>query len=236
MALAIDATSSGVNITNQTAGGTTTVSHTCTGSNRVLIVSISTWNNGGTGTGCSGVTYNGVAMTAIGNSTGSTGTTTGQFYTEQWRLVAPATGTNNIVATVAGKTDKLGVAAISFTGADQTTGIDVSGKTFGTSGTVTQSVTTTAASEYLVDAVCHLSANNPTSSTGTQILSSATAGTSTAAQYGTAISAGSNALSWTYPDPGDEWAYSVLAVKPDAGTPAVATPTTVVAYQPSFLS
>lgn len=235
MALAVDATSSGVNITNQTAGGTTTVSHTCTGSNGILIVSISAWNNGGTGTGCSSVTYNGVSMTAVGNSTGSTGTTTGQFYTEQWRLVAPSTGTNNIVATVAGKTDKLGVAAISFTGADQTTGVDVSGRTFGTSGTVTQSVTTTAASEFLIDAVCHLSANNPTSSTGTQILSSATAGTSTAAQYAAAASAGSNSMTWTYPDPGDEWAYSVLAVKATGGGPP---PPTIryITYRPPFLS
>lgn len=221
MALAIDATSSGINTTNQTAGGTTTVSHTCTGSNLVLIVSISTWNNGGTGMGCSGVTYNGTAMTMLGNSAVS-----GQFYTEQWRLVAPSAGTHNIIATVSGKTDKLGLAGISFTGADQTTGVDVSTGTTGTVATVTASLTTTSASEYLVDVVNHLSANTPTSHSGTTIMSDATNGVDTSSQYAAAVSSGTNSMNYVYPDPGDAWAYSVLAVM--AGTTSAASSSTAL--------
>jgi hypothetical protein len=147
-------------------------------------------------------------MTAVGNSASN-----GAFYTEQWYLAAPASGTNNIVVTVSGTTTKLGIAAISFTGVDQTTPIDVSGSTTGTSGTVTKSLTTTNANEYLLDAVTHLSANSPSSETGTVILNDVASGVSTGAQYASAATAGSNSMSWTYPDPGDAWAYSVLAPK-----------------------
>jgi hypothetical protein len=217
MAIAVDATSFTTNVANQTAGGTTTVSHVVgSGSNMLLIVSISTWNNGGTGAGCSSVTYGGTAMTLV-----RAGVANGAFYTEQWALVAPTSGTANIVATVAGKTDKLGMGNVSFSGADQTTGIDVSTNAIGTVGTVTASLTTTAAGEYLVDAASHLSANNPSSHTGTQIYSDAASGTSTVSQYGTATTAGTNSMSWSYPDPGDGWSYSVLAVKPSGGAAPV---------------
>lgn len=207
----LDATSNTTNITNQTAGGTTTISHTCTGTGLCLIVSIMAWNNGGTGTGCSGVTYNGASMSPVGN-----GSTNGAFYTEQWYLYGPSTGANNIVATVAGKTDKLGLTGISFT-AVSSPGTDVNTSATGTGATVTASVTTSNASEYLIDCVAHLSANNPTSGTGTQLLSDSASGVSTASQY-KAVGKGLNGLSWTYPDPGDAWAYSVTAVLGTAPT------------------
>lgn len=219
MALNIDATSHGTNTTHQSLGGTTTVSHTCTGSNLALIVSIAMWNNGGTAAGCSGVTYNGTAMTKVtGSGQNSSG---GKFYTEQWYLIAPSTGANNIVATVGGACDKLGVAGVSFTGADQTNPIDVNTTASGTGSSVTASLTTTAASEYLVDAACRLSANTATSNSGTSVLNDGAVGAAMAVQYASAASSGSNSMSWTYPAGADEWAYSVLAVKAAAaGTTA----------------
>jgi hypothetical protein len=217
MAVTLDATSSVASVVNQSAGGTTSLAHTVGSGATVLIVSLQIWNNGSTAAGASGVTYNGVSMTKATNQTGSTGTATGFFYVEQWYLASPATGTNNIIVTVGTKTDKLGIAGVSFTGSDTTTPIDVSSKTFGTTGTYTQSLTTTAAGEYLVDSMCHLSANNPTSNTGTLILNSATSGTSTASQYKIASSAGSNSTQYIYPDIGDEGAYCILAVKAAGG-------------------
>lgn len=225
MALAVDNTGSAVSIVNQIIGGTTTVSFTTgSGSNRLLIASISTWNNGGTGTGCSAVVYGLQSMTLVSAS----GASNGAVYTEQWSLVAPTTGAANLVATVLGKTDKIGIGIISFTGADQTTGLDVNNKATGTTGSVTASVTTTAASEYMVDCVCHLSANNPSTHSDTQIYSDATSGISTVSQYGAATSSGSNSMSWTYPDPGDAWAYSVLAVKSAGGAGPVVTNSTLM--------
>lgn len=217
MAIAVDATANGVNIINQIVGGTTTVSFTTgSGSNRALIASISTWNNGGTGTGCSAVLYGLQSMTLV---TGS-GISNGAFYTEQWQLVAPGTGTANIVATVVGKTDKLGLGAISFTGVDQTNPIDTNNAFSGTSGTVTGSLTLSDVNEYMVDAMSHLSANTSSSHTDTLIYENATAGTDTASQYGVKSSSGSQSMSWTMPDPGDTWAYSVLALKAAASAPA----------------
>lgn len=223
MALGVDNTGSATNVTAQIINGTTTLSFAAS-SATCLIVGISTWNNGGTGTGCLTVLYGLQAMTL---ESGSPASNT-DFYTEVWSLLAPTTGTANIVATVAGKTDKLGLAAISFTGGNTTTAVDVAGNATGTSGTVTQSVTTTANSEYLVDCVSHLSANNPTANSGTQIYSSATNGVSTTSQYKTAPTSGSNSMTWTYPDPGDKWAYSVVAVKAAGGGGATPTSSTLL--------
>lgn len=152
-------------------------------------------------------------MSLVSGSTSSNA----DFYTEIWSLLAPTSGTANIVATVLGKTDKLGLTAISFTGGNTSTVIDVSGAATGTSGTVTASLTTTLNSEYLFDAVSHLSANTASSSTGTQIYNDGAIGAGMASQYKTAPASGSNSMSWTYPDPGDKWAYSVVAIKAAGG-------------------
>lgn len=218
--LVVDNTGDVVSVVNQVSGGTTTVGFTTGGgSNRLLIASISTWNNGGTGTGCSAVAYGLQSMTLV---TGS-GATNGAFYTEQWYLIAPATGTTNLVATVTGKTDKLGAGIISFTGADQITGIDTNSTAIGTSATVTKALTLAAANEYMVDAMSHLSANTSSGHSNTAIYEDATSGTDTAAQYGLVSSSGSNGMSYTMPDPGDTWAYSVLAVKATGGVTPTAS-------------
>lgn len=206
MAISVDATSNTVNVINQTAGGTTTVSHTCT-SATIIVVSISTWNNGGTGTGCSSITWNGSALTLLTNVA-----TSAAFHTEQWYLLSPISATGNIVATVSGKTDKLGLSGISFKQSDTVTGIDITSSLSGTTALVSQSLNTIYPGEYLVDCVSHLSANNPSANSGTQIYSDATSGTSTSSQYISTPSNGANSISWTYPDPGDAWAYSVLAI------------------------
>lgn len=221
MALAIGGTiSSTTNTSNQSTGGTTSTSFPTSGSNRLLIVNVAFWNNGGTAAGCSGITYAGVGMTLVpGSRQNSAGN---KFLTEQWYLIAPATGSNSLVAMVGGQCDKLGLALLSFTDADQTNPIDVNGKTSGTSGTVTQSITTTVAGTIMTDSVSHLSANTASSNTGSLIYNDGAVGMGAASQYASMASAGSNSMSWTYPDPGDEWAYSVLAVRP-AGSPPPAT-------------
>lgn len=223
MALGIDNTGATTNVTAQIVNGTTTLSFAAS-SATCLIVTISTWNNGGTATGCLTVLYGIQSMTLESSSPSSNA----DFYTEIWSLLAPTTGTANIVATVAGKTDKLGLGAVSFTGGNTSTAVDVAGNATGTAAAVTQSVTTTANSEYLVDAASHLSANTASSSTGTQIYNDGAIGAGMATQYGLASTAGSNSLSWTYPDPGDKWAYSVIAVKAASGGGSTSTGSTVM--------
>lgn len=97
------------------ANGDVSFSHSCSGSNRALIVVVFPF---GSGT-INGVTYNSVSMSSVGNFTDPV---TGErifFY----KLSNPASGSNTVVI----DTDKfqgsnLYAAAISFTGAHQTTG------------------------------------------------------------------------------------------------------------------
>lgn len=113
MAIAFDASSS-----VQSGGNSDiTLSHTCTGSDRLLMVGISTEYGGVTP---SGVTYNGVAMTQVGSAV----INTDSFANAQlhvYRLIAPASGANNIVASFSGPPGDRGVVGVSFTGVDQTT-------------------------------------------------------------------------------------------------------------------
>ena len=202
MAIAFDATSTKV------AANDTSWSHTCTGSNLVLFVTISSWKNGGTGAGATTVTYNSVSMTKVANTPASNGA----FYSEIWALVNPTTGANTIATSgIVSTTTK--ASGISFTGADQTTGVDIANSTTGTTGSVTLALTLGATNEYMVDCASHLSANRPSAHSDTIVLNDATSGASGVSQYGSKAGSGSQSMSYTYPDPGDAWAYSVLAVK-----------------------
>ena len=94
-----------------------TFSHTCTGSDRLLLVMASV--NASDATSIAGATYNGVAMTlvtSIDNTDSFANTITYLF-----RLIAPATGANNIVVDVEGAPGNVAVSAASFTGVHQTT-------------------------------------------------------------------------------------------------------------------
>lgn len=82
------------------------------GTNRVLGVCVSTFDQPPTG-----VTYNSVAMTLISHSV-DPGASVGRA--SLYRLVAPATGSNNVVITTAAS-EEITAAAINLTGVDQTT-------------------------------------------------------------------------------------------------------------------
>ncbi len=89
MAIAFDSTTTPAARVN--AGTTMTQSHTCSGANRFLTVNV------GHSTTISSVTYGGVAMTQIGTtSTDGVWNSTSTFW-----LIAPLTGANNVVITVA---------------------------------------------------------------------------------------------------------------------------------------
>lgn len=128
MAIAFDATDPG----SQGAGSTThSWSHTCTGSNLMLIVSAISDNNVDSITG---VTYNSVALTKLASAQIS-----GARYVYLWYLIAPATGANTVVVTSSG-TEYSGGRSISYTGVKQTgfpdsqstatsTGVNITGTT-----------------------------------------------------------------------------------------------------------
>lgn len=144
MAIAFDASSDSGHV----AASSITLAHTCSGSDRVLIVhtAIADTENVITVTG---VTYGGVAMTKIGSD--AVGTTNARR-TNMWILIAPATGANNIVATFSGTPSAWGdVVGVSYTGASQSSQPDATAQQVTAQTTsVSQAVTTIADNCILV--------------------------------------------------------------------------------------
>jgi hypothetical protein len=108
MAIAIDASPAGL---YQATGTTNTVSVTVSGSDRILVVFCVAG-----GRDISGVTYNGVALTELldYDNEGS------YYYTSLYYLVAPDTGTHNLVMTIASSGLSV-LVGLSCTGVDQAT-------------------------------------------------------------------------------------------------------------------
>lgn len=127
---------------------TLTFSHTCTGSNRGLIVNVSSAG----GVAVSSVTYNGVGLTFIQAQNDGGGPNS---RAEQWKLSNPASGANNVVVTMASDA-LIAVGAISFTGAHQTTAslTGTPAKTSTASSTTISVNVTSATNEVVTDIAC----------------------------------------------------------------------------------
>lgn len=184
MAVAFDAQSSG----SVNPATTLTVAHTCTGSNRVLLVGLSTNNTTDIVTG---VTYAGVSMTKL-----KTQVVQGLYYSYLFYLQNPSSGTNNIVAT-ASSSSLMGAISASFTGADQVSTPDssASGTTTG-AGTTVSATTTVVAANSMLFGHCRasngLGADTGTTSNGTLFTSAFISGYSN-----TLRGAGSQTLGFT---------------------------------------
>jgi hypothetical protein len=135
-AIAFDASSGAAN----TGSTSTTWSHTCTGTNLVLLVSV--WGQGPSLSET--VTYNGVSVPLLGVKQGVAG---GDMATALYMLLAPATGAHNVVVTggfAAG-------AAVSYTGV--VSGLfSTSALLVGTNTSPSVSVTTTTDGSQIVAA------------------------------------------------------------------------------------
>src|SRR3989441_1009347 len=111
-----------------------------TGSNRTLIVVVEANNNG-----ASAITYNGGPMTkAISTFTGNDA--------EFWYQTNPASGSHNIVVTMAGSTSVV-VGAYSLFGVDQTNPIPTTAGTSGTSNSPSLSLTTKNGNSWAIDSL-----------------------------------------------------------------------------------
>ncbi len=142
MAIAFD-TSSKKTVT--TTGTSITWSHTCTGSNLILIASVM-WRANAAET-LTGITYNGVAMTSISDVSGGTSSHVSTYY-----LINPTTGANNIVATWSAAPYNMTGIGASYTGAKQTGQPDSSNTGTGTGTTLTIATTVVASNCWTVGA------------------------------------------------------------------------------------
>lgn len=127
-----------------TPATSTTFAHNCgTGSNRLLVVSVGIPNSDRTIT----ATYNGTSMTACGK----VNTFTRRVY--MFYLIAPSTGSNNVVVTADSECDFLGVEASTYTGCKQSAQPD--SQTLATSSaTKSRTVTVTTNADNCWSVIC----------------------------------------------------------------------------------
>ena len=185
MAIAVDATSSG-EITSPAT--TTTVAHTCSGSDLVLVVATAYVDP----SIVSGVTYNGSAMTkSIERNDGD------YLNCQLWYIIDPSTGANNIVATHT-NTGTMKVFGVSLTGAKTSDPIDVTGSETNGAGTdPSLAVTTNNANSILVDVVTSPGAVYTVGASQTEIDNVLSNSHTGAASYESGGAAGSYTMSWS---------------------------------------
>lgn len=136
MAIAFDAATDGGKVN---PGTSLTFSHTCTGSNGLLVVGFAGDNFGGADD-VSSVTYNSVALTLAKKITSATG---GDRISYIYYLLGPATGAHNVVITCS-SSHLIQGGAVSYTGVKQSAQPDASTTNFSSTSatTLTTSLTT----------------------------------------------------------------------------------------------
>jgi VCBS repeat-containing protein len=206
--IAEDAVSTG---TANTGASSKTVSHTTSsGSDRLMLVGISFGKDNGDSV--ASVTYNGVALTKVDAQDG------GEGRVEIWRLVAPATGTANLVVNFSGTSHEgAAIGVMTFTGVDQSTPLGAFAGAQADAGN--PSVTVTSAANELVFGVAAVSDSNDqgfTPGTGQTEKWDLFGGSSANGAGTTEAGAASVETSWT--DPGGlKWAAAGVSIKPATG-------------------
>jgi len=190
-----------------------TVSHPTAGSNRLMLVGISI--NNFAGETVSSVTYNGVALTQVGSRANAT-----DARVEIWRLIAPPTGTHDVVITFSSELSSASRAGVmTFTGVNQTTPLGTFASAIGSASPATVNVTS-AANELVFDTVGTESQSSPFSLTvgagQTQRWSSVSMGYDRFLAGGsTEPGAASVTMSWAIvPTTSIPWAIAAVPIKP----------------------
>ena len=210
MALAVDAIS---NSGAKSSADPWTWSHTCSGSNRVLVVAVSSDNDFP-----SSVTYNGVALTQVAGASIQHATNTAKKVS-LWYLIAPATGSNTV--SVDFPDGNYGAAgAISFTGADQTTQPDIESEEQATATSNTLNISTVTDGAYIVDAIQKDAGTTAlTMDAGqTEIYNFSPTFNRSGGSYKAAGTPGAKTMTWTWGTDNQEYAHAAIAIKPAAET------------------
>ncbi len=224
MPIAFDA----VSHANALSGNTLSWAHTCSGADRVLVVSAVTRNDTPANMPITGITYGGQSLTKVRADEGADDASK---RTEIWYLINPPLGTNTVEITYTGAISHFAAAcAISLLGVDQSDPVDAHAGATGSGITASATVTTLTDNAWVVDAVCHLG-NVLTASAGQASRSeqenlgssSDAAGAST---KGPVSPAGLVTMSWDS-DAAVGWAMSAVAFR--SAVSVTLTPSAVVA-------
>lgn len=154
-AIAVDATSAAANVTTISS----THSHTTTGTNLIMIFAVSAAINNANQI-VSTITYNGDSATKIDAQTNATPIARD---TELWYLIAPDTGTHDVVVTFANEpSDFFSVGVTTYTGAKQSAQPDASAKSENSANatSISQALTTVADNSWIVGAGTNLANGN----------------------------------------------------------------------------
>ena len=194
----VDNTSFGSSVTKSPV----TVSHTTgTGSDRLMLVGVSTRDRTVTG-----VTYNRVALIPVGVQTSNNNVKTAIY-----SMIAPPDGTFNVVVSLSGDPGKGAVVGVmTFTGVNQTTPLGTYASAVGNSTTAALNVTS-ASSELVFNVVSVQNQNIVNTAGQTQRWNVNTSSENTGAgatKSGSAITS----LSWTLVK--DDWSMSGISIKP----------------------
>lgn len=211
MVVAFDAVGpgSGGGGTTASAGATSaTWSHTCTGSNRALVVGVAIGLGGAGTTTC---TYNSVAMTSLG-LIASNNQTSG--YCQLFGLINPASGANTVAITTT--TASIAGGSVSFTGAGSFgTAVTAAG-----AGTPSVAVTGTTSGNMVVDVACNGAAITSSNQTQRWLRNN---NLDTAAGNGaSSTAAAGGSITMSYVTTADWW--GIVAVEVLAATVSVAPP------------
>lgn len=199
------------------SGNLPSFSHTCSGSDRYLLVCVHDWNVdplNGYGTGC---TYNSVAMTELGAEI-----STPAGY-RLFGLVNPASGSHTV--TVTGGSGAAPVAwAISFNNVHQTVSVGTPAQATGSSTTASVSVAGTNAESLIVAFLTYFGPNGTITAGGGQTVptgSPATSGNTGSALSYKSGTGGTVTLTESWVSGTDNWAK--IAVELFTATPTVVT-------------
>ena len=204
MALAVDA----ISTVSGSGVGPFSWLHTCTGSDRLLIVGIAHYDSVDS---VSGVTYNGDAMTAVPSGA----TNNGEYYITLYYLIAPDTGSNTISVSVTGNVFDFGGAGISITGAHQATPLGTAATATGTSTAPSVNVTS-ASGELVVDALAIVHGGTLSVGSGqTSRWNAPTANAFVKHAGSTEAGAATTTMSWSN-STSQAWAIAAVPVKPAA--------------------
>ncbi|HKV78413.1 MAG TPA: C25 family cysteine peptidase [Candidatus Sulfotelmatobacter sp.] len=135
--VAVDSATSGAAVLTGAGTATLTIAHTTAGTNRLMLVGVSMNITNAATTGVVGVSWNGTPLSFVGAHDDATNTRR----VEMWSLLAPATGTFNVVVSVnIPAAVNIGVVAgvTTFTGVDQTVPLGTFVSANGAAGTSSQ--------------------------------------------------------------------------------------------------
>lgn len=214
VAVAFDAVGPSVAGSGGSSLASTSWSHTCTGSNRVVVVGVAVGVQPDAGVTAT-ATYNSVSMTSLG-LVHSDNSNAG--FVQLFGLVNPPTGAQTVLVTPSA-TATLSAGSISFTGAS---GFGTAVTAFGSSAAPSVAVTGTTSGNMVVDAACCGSTAGFSSSTQTNRWLKNTDGATGAGDGAGSTAAAGGSVTMSYAITSDFW--GVVAVEVIAATNAPPAP------------